>query len=77
MNKKISILALLMLLNVTLYASEGKSKYQLQVTSAGNNAYLINTQTGETWFIQSKYNTYGYYDSTARKVKVINKKDND
>ena len=75
MNKKISIFALLILLNATPYAGDGKSKYQLQTAGNGNNAYLINTETGEAWFIQSEYNQYGHYDSTARKVRFIDKKD--
>ena len=73
MNKSISLLITLTLLHNTPYASEDKSKYQLQ--TAGNNAYLLNTKTGDVWFIQTEYNNYGYYDSTARKVKFAHKKD--
>ena len=51
MNKSISLLSVLMLFHSAPYADSDKYKYQLQTTGVNNNAYLLNSETGDVWFI--------------------------
>jgi len=51
MKLKILLLTFVLSLNSVATADSKDNKFQLQTTGSGVDAYLLNTQTGEVWFI--------------------------
>jgi hypothetical protein len=71
--KSILIAISIILLSATVLA-ESDGNFQLITTGAGHSAYLLNTKTGEVWFIVPKsssgsYTTYKPESTFKYKVK--------
>jgi len=73
MKLKILLLTFVLSLNSVATADSKDNKFQLQTTGADAAAYLLNTQTGEVWFIspvQGPSVTPHYKANDVRKYKV-------